>query len=117
MYVLEFSFQIQLFPIISQRNKYFDEVNGNYEIKNNIKELVNFKKHDLILDKYPGGFHAVVCRNVTIYFKNETKDAIYEKIYNSLLPGGVFFIGATETIYNPEKFGFKKLSTFIYEKV
>ena len=59
---------------VSQRDKYFNETKGDYEIKDNIKDLVNFKKHDLILDKYPGGFHAVVCRNVTIYFKNETKD-------------------------------------------
>lgn len=102
---------------VSQKNKYFQNIDGNYQIKDEIKNMVNFKKHDLILDNYPSGFHAVICRNVTIYFKNEVKDMIYEKIYKSLVPGGVFFIGATETIYNPEKFGFKKLSTFIYEKV
>lgn len=99
-------------------NKYFSYNNDKgYEINDNLKSIVSFKKHDLILDDYEKGFHAVVCRNVTIYFKNETKNEIYKKIHDSLVPGGVFFIGATESIYNPENFGFKKLSTFIYEKV
>lgn len=98
-------------------NKYFAYKNKDYEISNKIKGMVNFKKHDLILDDYEKGFHAVVCRNVVIYFKNETKNEIYRKIHDSLVPGGVFFTGATESIYNPNEFGFRKVSTFIYEKI
>lgn len=101
----------------NQINTHFKNIDNKYHIKDNIKDMVNFKKHDLILDKYPSGLHAVICRNVTIYFKNETKDEIYRKFNQSLVPGGVLFTGATESIYNPEKLGFKKLSTFIYEKV
>lgn len=97
--------------------KYFQLKEDGYHLNQDIKNMVNFKKHDLILDKYDKGFHAVVCRNVTIYFKNEAKDEIYKKINESLVPGGVFFTGATESIYNPGEFGFRKLSTFIYEKI
>lgn len=98
-------------------NKYFTRIDNSYVINDKIKKMVAFKKHDLILDNYDKGFHAVVCRNVAIYFKNETKNAIYKKINDSLVSGGVFFTGATESIYNPKDFGFKKLSTFIYEKI
>lgn len=98
-------------------NKYFTLNNGNFHINDKIKDMVSFKKHDLIVDNYKKGFHVIVCRNVTIYFKNEAKDDIYRKMHDSLVPGGVFFIGATESIYNPTEFGFKKLSTFIYEKM
>lgn len=98
-------------------DKYFTYDDNTYSIYENLKDIVSFKKHDLILDNYEKGFHAVVCRNVFIYFKDEAKNQIYRKIYDSLVPGGVFFIGATESIYNPKDFGFKKLSTFIYEKV
>lgn len=97
--------------------KYFTQVDASYLINEKIKKMVAFKKHDLILDNYDKGFHAVVCRNVAIYFKNETKNEIYRKINDSLVTGGVFFTGATESIYNPKDFGFKKLSTFIYEKI
>lgn len=98
-------------------NRYFTYKDGQYHLDNKIKNMVNFKKHDLLLDDYEKGLHAVVCRNVTIYFKNEAKDKIYRKINESLVTGGVFFTGATESIYNPKEFGFKKLSTFIYEKI
>ena len=98
-------------------DKYFNFEKNSYEIKDSIKSMVTFKKHDLILDNYEKGFHAVVCRNVTIYFKNEAKNEIYKKINESLVQGGIFFTGATESIYNPSEFGFKKLSTFIYEKI
>jgi len=98
-------------------DKYFTFEKNSYEIRDNIKSMVTFKKHDLILDNYEKGFHAVVCRNVTIYFKNEAKNEIYKKINESLVQGGIFFTGATESIYNPSEFGFKKLSTFIYEKI
>lgn len=98
-------------------SKYFTCDQNNYRVNDNIRAMVNFKKHDLILDDYEKGFHVVVCRNVTIYFKNETKDMIYKKISDSLVTGGVFFTGATESIYNPKEFGFRKLSTFIYEKL
>lgn len=98
-------------------SNYFTYENDHYEVSDKIKNMVTFKKHDLLLDDYEKGFNAVVCRNVTIYFKNEAKDQIYKKISESLVPGGVFFTGATESIYNPKEFGFKKLSTFIYEKI
>lgn len=98
-------------------NQYFSFEDNHYNIKDEFKEKITFKKHDLILDRYESGFHAVVCRNVAIYFKNETKEEIYRKISESLVSGGIFFIGATESIYNPKEYGLRKLSTFIYEKI
>lgn len=96
---------------------YFSLNDKEYVVNDNIKNMVNFKKHDLILDNYEKGFHAIVCRNVTIYFKNETRDLIYRKFQESLVPGGIFFTGATESIYNPKEYGLRKLSTFIYERI
>ena len=97
--------------------KYFTPEEKEYTIDSKIKNMVNFKKHDLILDRYERDFHIIICRNVTIYFKNDVKEEIYRKFNDSLVEGGILFTGATESIYNPEKIGFKKLSTFIYEKV
>lgn len=97
--------------------KHFIFEDHSYKINETLKKNIIFKKHDLILDPYEQGFHVVVCRNVAIYFKNETKEEIYRKISESLVSGGLFFIGATESIYNPKDFGLKKLSTFIYEKI
>lgn len=98
-------------------DNYFTVEDKKYYINSDIKKMVSFKKQDLILNDYEKEFHAIVCRNVTIYFKNETKDEIYKKINDSLVKGGILFTGATESIYNPSEFGFRKISTFIYEKI
>lgn len=96
---------------------YFTQSGNDFILSDEIKRRVQFKKHDLLLDPYEKNFHAVICRNVTIYFKNEAKNEVYKKINESLEKGGIFFTGATEAIYNPASFGFRKLSTFLYEKI
>lgn len=97
-------------------DKYFKRDGEFYFINDKIKEMVNFKKHDLILDNYERNFDLIVCRNVVIYFKQDIKDKIYEKFNESLKKGGLLFVGATESIYNYKNFNFNKASTFIYKK-
>ena len=101
----------------SELTDFFEKKGNEFVLSDTIKKRVQFKKHDLLLDPYEKNFHAVICRNVTIYFKNEAKNEVYKKINESLEKGGIFFTGATEAIYNPASFGFRKLSTFLYEKV
>lgn len=101
----------------TQLHKYFKHEGEKFIINQEVKDLVTFKKHDLILDSYEGGFDIIVCRNVVIYFTNEVKEKIYEKFSKALNPGGLLFIGATESIYGYKNFGFEKLSTFIYKKI
>ncbi|WP_027633886.1 CheR family methyltransferase [Clostridium hydrogeniformans] len=98
-------------------NKYFTLKNDKYFIDNKIKNMVTFKKHDLILDRYENDFDIIVCRNVVIYFNTDIKNEIYKKFSNSLKSGGLLFVGATESIYNYKEYGFEKASTFIYRKL
>lgn len=95
---------------------YFTETDGVYAVDQRIKDRVSFRKHDLVIDPFESDLHVIVCRNVTIYFKNEAKDDVYRRMSSSLVKGGLLFTGATETIYQPEQYGLKKVSSFIYEK-
>jgi chemotaxis protein methyltransferase CheR len=97
--------------------KYFNKVDDKYHIDTKIKNMVTFKKQDLILDNYEKGFDLIVCRNVVIYFNQDIKEKIYEKFSDSLKKGGLLFVGATESIYNYKDYGFEKASTFIYRKL
>lgn len=97
--------------------KYFKLDGQTYIINDNIKNMVEFKKHDLILDSYDTNLDLIVCRNVVIYFNQDTKDKMYNKFRNSLKIGGLLFVGATESIYNYREFGYEKASTFIYRKI
>ena len=101
----------------SDLSKYFSIVDDKYYIESKIKNMVTFKKHDLILDIYDSSFDLIVCRNVVIYFNNDVKQEIYKKFSNSLKKGGLLFVGATESIYNYRDYGFEKASTFIYKKI
>ncbi|MBW6408599.1 CheR family methyltransferase [Clostridium weizhouense] len=101
----------------NELSKYFEIKGDKYYINNKIKSMVTFRKHDLILDRYDNNFDLIVCRNVVIYFNNDTKAEIYKKFSNSLKKGGLLFVGATESIYNYKEYGFEKAATFIYKKL
>lgn len=97
--------------------KYFVLDGETYIINDKIKSMVEFKKHDLILDDYETKLDLIVCRNVVIYFNQDIKIKMYNKFRNSLKVQGLLFVGATESIYNYREFGYEKASTFIYRKV
>jgi chemotaxis protein methyltransferase CheR len=98
-------------------DKYFTQINEKYIISTKLKNMVTYKKHDLILESYEKNFDLIVCRNVVIYFTQEVKNDIYKKFSLSLKKGGLLFVGATESIYNYKDYGFEKSSTFIYKKI
>lgn len=98
-------------------SKYFTSNGEFYSISQKIKDMVTFKRHDLILENYEKDFDLIVCRNVVIYFNQDVKEQIYKKFSSSLKIGGLLFVGATESIYNYKEYGFEKASTFIYRKV
>lgn len=96
--------------------QYFKEDDKQYNLTPSIKGMVEFKKHDLLLDPFEKNLHAIICRNVIIYFKKEVKEELYRKFSESLVSGGVIFTGATETIYKSEQYGLEKIGKFIYQK-
>lgn len=98
-------------------DKYFKIVDDKYIIDKRIKNMITYKKHDLILESYEKDFDLIVCRNVVIYFNQDVKNDIYRKFSASLKKGGLLFVGATESIYNYKEYGFDKASTFIYKKL
>ncbi len=97
-------------------DKYFEQVGKAYKIKDEIKNCVEFKKMNLLNDKYPSGFDMVVCRNVMIYFTEEAKDEMYQKFYDALSPNSYFFVGSTEQIIQPQRYNFESSKTFFYYK-
>ena len=88
----------------------------SYQISEEIKGRVEFKQHNLLKDLYPTNCNLVVCRNVLIYFTEEAKDQVYCKFYQTLVPGGILFIGSTEQIINHKEIGYERKNSFFYEK-
>ncbi|MBF0369305.1 MAG: protein-glutamate O-methyltransferase CheR [Magnetococcales bacterium] len=79
-------------------NHYFTKKNMAYEINPAIRQMVTFKRFNL---KGPfdslGKFDFVLCRNVLIYFSEQLKCEIYDKIHRALNRDGFLAIGASES--------------------
>ena len=56
-----------------------------------LKKCVEFKKHNLLKDRYFQHIHMIVCRNVVIYFTDEAKDQVYENFHGALVDEGILF--------------------------
>ncbi len=97
--------------------KFFYIEDNTCTVKDEVKACVEFKKLNLLKDPYPKDLHLILCRNVMIYFTQETKERIYSLFHSSLKPGGVLFLGSTEQIIYPDRYGFMSLKSFFYEKI
>jgi chemotaxis protein methyltransferase CheR len=98
------------------KQKYFTKEGDFYTVSPQIKSKVSFKKHNLLADQYDANHDLIVCRNVMIYFTEEAKEEIYHNFSSALRPGGVLFVGSTEQIFNPAKYGLETEETFFYRK-
>lgn len=51
-------------------------------------------------------FEVIFCRNVVIYFDIATQETLWPKFHAALAPEGVLFLGHSERISDPARFGF-----------
>lgn len=101
----------------SFKEKYFTKIQNSYKISDEIKNCVEFKKMDLLKDRFPSNVDLILCRNVMIYFTEEAKELLYSKFYDALNDNGILFVGSTEQIIMPEKHKLKPVRTFFYKKL
>ncbi len=57
-----------------------------------------FRVHDLVLDAPFDEFDLIACRNVLIYFSKILQEKVLNKFYNSLKPGGLLWLGNSESL-------------------
>jgi chemotaxis protein methyltransferase CheR len=89
--------------------KYFTKVGVDYELKPEIRSMVEFSELNLI-GAWPAfpTFDIVFLRNVLIYFDVDTKRMIFGRVKRLLAPDGFLFLGAAETTMNIDD-GFERL--------
>jgi chemotaxis protein methyltransferase CheR len=100
---------------VAQRQKYISSV-APYQVSERLKKNIRFEEQDLLADRFDSNFDLIVCRNVVIYFTTEAKDKLYAKFFAALRPGGVLFVGGTEIISGPTKYGFQNFGISFYKK-
>ncbi len=88
-----------------------------FRIGEEIRRMVAFQKMNL-MHPYAGRtcYDLILCRNVMIYFGEEARRTLTDKLYDSLRHGGYLFVGHTELIAREQK-RFEYVCPAIYRKV
>ena len=75
---------------------------GRVRVKPELQALLTFRRVNLLDGKWDvrGGFDAIFCRNVMIYFDKPTQYRMLEKFVPLLKPGGLLFVGHSENLYH-----------------
>jgi chemotaxis protein methyltransferase CheR len=92
-------FEVQRGLPITHLVRYFTQMNGDkWQIKEHIRQMVQFHEANLLHDFGPiGVFDIVYCRNVLTYFDPPTKARVLHAIANIMAPDGILLLGGTET--------------------
>jgi chemotaxis protein methyltransferase CheR len=75
---------------------------GFARARKELRQMVTFKQLNLLDDSWPmrGRFDMIFCRNVMIYFDKATQQAVLKKLAGALHPGGLLFVGHSESFHS-----------------
>ncbi len=66
-----------------------------------IARAVAWHRINLVDDREPsalGHFDLIICRNVLIYFRDQTIEKVVDRLWHQLRPGGYLLVGASESL-------------------
>ena len=103
---------------VSFKYKYFHVLeNGVWQINDEVKELVLFRRMNLMKHVFPfkRKFHTIFCRNVMIYFDQPIRDNLIHKLHQVMKPGGHLFVGLSESLGRSDH-NFRYVQPGVYKK-
>jgi len=78
--------------------RFFVKEQNGYRVCKEIREMVTFATQNVIMDPPFTKLDILVCRNLLIYLTPELQKKLMPLFHYSLNPGGVLFLGSSETI-------------------
>jgi chemotaxis protein methyltransferase CheR len=92
-------FEVQRGLPIQLLVKYFKQMGELWQINPDIRSMVQHRQLNLLHDfSQLGTFDVIFCRNVLIYFDQETKSRIFARLAKAIEPDGFLVLGAAETV-------------------
>lgn len=92
-------FEVQRGLPIQLLVKYFKQTGELWQINADVRGMVQHRQLNLLHDfSQLGGFDVIFCRNVLIYFDQETKINIFNRLARVMEPDGFLVLGAAETV-------------------
>jgi len=84
------------------KEKYIEVNKDEYKVKDCVKKYVRFSHFNLNDDMsmvFMKGYDIIFCKNVLIYFDQESKKRVIQHFFNNLILGGFLFIGFSESLF------------------
>ena len=92
-------FEVQRGLPIQLLVKYFTQIGETWQIAPEIRSMVQYRAFNLLSEfNQLGTFDAVYCRNVLIYFDQQTKIDVLDRIARITEADGYLVLGAAETV-------------------
>jgi len=110
-------FEVQRGLPIQMLMKYFKQTGETWQINPELRAMIQHRQLNLLHDfAQLGTFDVIFCRNVLIYFDQDTKINIFNRLARQIEPDGFMVLGAAETVVGltdtfrpiPEKRGLYK---------
>ncbi len=92
-------FEVQRGLPIQLLVKHFTQAGELWQLNADIRAMVQFKQLNLLQDfSHLGMFDVIFCRNVLIYFDQDTKTNVFGRLEKQIEPDGYLMLGAAETV-------------------
>lgn len=82
------------------RKRYFRKTHEGWEVTRELRDDVLYRRFNLMNKSLPfkRPFDVIFCRNVMIYFDNETRRNLVARLAEALYPGGYLYVGLAESL-------------------
>ena len=92
-------FEVQRGLPIQLLVKYFAQVGEMWQLNADVRAMVTHRQLNLLQDfSHLGSFDVIFCRNVLIYFDQDTKINIFGRLAKTMEADGFLVLGAAETV-------------------
>jgi chemotaxis protein methyltransferase CheR len=81
-----------------QLQAHFKKLGDAWEVKPRLRKMISFTPMNLARSVYVGRMDCIFCMNVLMYFSEERRNELLRRFYDTLEPGGVFFLGHSESM-------------------
>jgi chemotaxis protein methyltransferase CheR len=102
----------------TEKRRYFEASDDGklWRVRQPVRDLVGFRRHNLMEPLRGAPFDCIFIRNVLIYFDRESKKVVIKHLLAALAKGGYLVVGPSEGIYDMLE-PLVKRSAFLYQKV
>jgi len=96
--------------------RFFEPENEAYRIRKEIRDMIVFAPHNLLVDPPFSRIDLLLCRNLLIYLQRGIQPELIKLFHYALKPGGWLVLGSAENVETPDLFTTKNKTAGVYQK-